>query len=44
MKSTESYELVHDYYRIHNRQLATSLKESMHEAAKVIFNTAEELE
>lgn len=34
MKSTESYELLCDYYRICNRNLAKALKDSIHEAAK----------
>lgn len=34
MKTTESYELLFDYYRINNRNLARALKDSIHEAAK----------
>ena len=38
MTRTETLELVKDYYRISNRNLAKRLKQCIHEAAKTMYN------
>lgn len=38
MTRTETLELVKDYYRINNRNLAKRLKQCIHEAAKTMYN------